>query len=456
MTASSIPTDSDSMGPDAQRVAATLVRLEDVFENAAACGVGPQVRRFVYLAAVAGLEVEKVDLSDSLAVSDSGSDQEVLHIWWYRRSRCGFLVSPGLSELYGAEAVRTLPRAKILRKMDVAETDQYLDGLEAVLGVQHLEDKPGPMAHQRTTDPSPAFEDTAGRSKLRLDKEEIAVSASESGFRGAAPSVSSLSGEEAAAALGTLAPAFEDAIMHGVEPQARRFADLTVAADLEVRWVEELRLLTADWRRTGQALFFLRWNPDGQVTGHLGTEEKQTRHGYVRVDPVEKAFGLRYTKNAGTLPEMNYLPTMSTDEINGHTDSFLDWLETFLATHAVPSRQAEARAESEEDNSTDAMMAAIFSTMSFLWIVLIWYSLVWSNDGFGSTLGNVQADVLLLGVFYLVVPVGVLIYGLKVRRAIRRSGNNQGIELARGAITLAGLAILLALVLTVAEFIRNS
>jgi hypothetical protein len=147
---------------------------------------------------------------------------------------------------------------------------------------------------------------------------------------------------------------------------------------------------------------------------------------------------------------------MSTDEINRSTDAFLDWLETFLATHAVPSRQDEARAEPEEDNSTDAMMAAMYSTMSFLWIGLIWYSVVWTSGGLGSTLGNVQAEVLLLGVFYLVVPVGVLIHGLKVRRTIRRSGSDQGIELARGAVILGELAIVLALVLTVAELIRNS
>jgi hypothetical protein len=153
---------------------------------------------------------------------------------------------------------------------------------------------------------------------------------------------------------------------------------------------------------------------------------------------------------------MDYPPTMNTDEINRYTDSFLDWLETFLATHAIPSRQAEARAESEEDNSTDAMMAAMYSTMSPLWIGLIWYSLVWSKDGFGSTFGNVQAEVLLLGAFYLVVPVGVLIHGLRVRRAFRKSGSDQGIELVRGAVIVAVLAIILALVLTVAELIRNS
>ena len=454
MTASSIPTGSNSMGPDARRVAATLVRFEDVFESASACGVGPQVRRFVYLAAVAGLEVEKVDLSESLAVRDTAKDQELLHMWWYKRSRCGFLVSPGLSELYGAEAVHALPRTKALRKMDVAETDQYLDGLEAVFGVQHLEDKPGPVEHQATTDPSPSFGDTAGRSMPRPDREEFAVPAS--GFRDAAPSVPILTVEELAAALGTLAPAFEDATSCGVEPQARRFAELTVAENLDVKWVEEFRMLTANWRRTGQALFLLRWNLDGQVTGHLGIEEKQTRHGDIRVDPVEKAFGLRYTKEAGTLPEMDYPPTMSTDEINRYTDSFLDWLDTFLGTHAVPSRQAEAVAESEEDNSTDATMAVLYSVMSLLWIGLIWYSVVWAPGGLGSTLGDVQAEVALLGVFYLVVPVWVLIYGLKVRRAFRKSGSDQGAEAARWAVILAVLAIALALVLTVAELIRNS
>ena len=244
--------------------------------------------------------------------------------------------------------------------------------------------------------------------------------------------------------------------MCGVEAQAERFVKLTVAADLEVRWVEELRVLSANWRKTGQALFLLKWNAEGQVTGHLGIEEKRSRNEYVRVDLFEKAFGLRYTKDAGTLPEMDYPSTMSSVEINRYTDSFLDWLETFLATYAVPSRQAEAMAESEEDNSTDAMMAVLYSVMSFLWIGLIWFSVVWTSGGLGSTTGDVQAEVVLLGVFYLVVPVGVLIHSLKVRRAIRRSGSHQGTDTARGAVILAVLAIALALVLTVAELIRNS
>jgi hypothetical protein len=428
MTGSSIPTGSNSMGPDAQRIVAALVRFEDVFKQAAVCGVEPQVRRFVYLSAAAGLDVEKVDLSDSLAVRDSGTEQAVLHMWWYKRSRCGFLVSPGLSELYGAEAVQALPKVKVLRKMDVAETDLFLDGLEAVLGVRSPGDAPDHVGYSGTVEGPHSPGDASSHTKPRSDPVEFA----------------------------TLDPAFEDATVCGVGPQARRFAGLTVAADLDVRWVEELRVLRASWRKTGQTLFLLRWNPDGRVTGHLGTEEKQTRHGDIRVDPVEKAFGLRYTKEAGTLPGMDYPSTMSTAEINRYTDSFLDWLETFLASHAVPSREAEAKAESEEDRFTDAMMAAMYSTMSFLWIGLIWYSLVRSKDGFGSTLGNAQAEVLLLGVFYLVVPVGVLIHGLKVRRTIRRSGSDQGIELARGAVILGELAILLAVVLTVAELIRTS
>jgi len=443
------------MGPDARRVAATLIRFEDVFEQAAACGVGPQVRRFVYLAAAAGLEVEKVDLSDSLAIRHSGTDQEILLMWWYSRSRCNFLVGSGLSELYGAEAVDALPRAKVLRKMDVPETDRYLDGLEAVFGVLSLEDPPDLRDDRGILDSSSPVGATSSPSKLGGDIEEFPAPTSGSGSHNTIPQDPMVSAEEVAAALGALAPAFEDATMCGVEPQARRFAELTVAADLDVKWVEELRLLTANWRKTGQALFLMRWNSDGQVTGHLGIEEKQTKHGPSRVNAVEKAFGLRYSKQAGTLPEMDYTATMGTAEVNRSTDSFLDWLETFLATHAVPSRQTEAKAESEEDNFTDAMMAVLYSVMSLLWIGLIWYSIVWASGGLGSTLGNVQAEVLLLGVFYLVVPVGVLLHSLKVRRSIRRTGSDQGIELVRGAIILSLLAIVLAVVLTVAEFIRN-
>jgi hypothetical protein len=449
MTGSSIPTGSNPMGPDTQRVAAALVRFEDVFEQAAVCGAGPQVRRLVYLAALAGLEVEKVDRSDSLAVCDSGTDQAVLHMWWYKRSRCGFLVSPGLSELYGAEPVQALPKVKVLRKMDVTETDLFLDGLEALLGVRSPGDASDQGERHETVDASNSAEPLSYIG-------EFPVPTPGSGFHDSVPGDSDVSMEELTAAMGALTPAFEDAAVCGVELQAKRFTELTVSADLEVRWVKELRLLSASWPKTGLVLFLLKWNPEGQVTGHLGIEEQGTLQGQARVDPVEKAFGLRYTKEAGTLPEMDYPPTMSTAEINRYTDSFLDWLETFLASHAVPSRQAEAKAESEEDRFTDAMMAAMYSTMSFPWIGLIWYSLVWSKDGFGSTLGNAQAEVLLLGVFYLVVPIGVLIHGLKVRRTIRRSGSDQGIELARGAVILAMLAIILALVLTAAELIRNS
>ena len=452
----SLPTGSNSMGPDARRVAATLLRFQDVFEQAAACGVGPQVRRFVYLAAAAGLELEKVDLSDSLAIRHGGADQEILLMWWYSRSRCNFLVGPGFSELYGAEAVGVLPRAKVLRKMNVTETDQYLDSLEAVFGVLPLDDTPNLHNHRGILDGPSSVGPASSRSKLDGDIEEFPVPTSRSGFRNAIPQDPILSAEEIAAASGVLTPAFEDANMCGVELQVRRFAELTVAADLDVCWVEELRLLTANSRRTSQALFLLRWNPDGQVTGHFGIEENPTGRASARADAVEKAFGLRYTKDVSTLPELDYPATMSTAEVNRSTDSFLDWLETFLATHALPSKQAEVEAESEGGNVSDARMAVLYSVMSFLWIGLIWYSIVWASGELGSTLGDVRAEVVMLGVFYLVVPAGVLIHSLRVRRAIRRSGSDQGIELARGAMILGMLAIALAVMLTLAELIRDS
>ena len=440
---------SYSMSIDEQAVAAILIRFEHVFEMATERGAGPQVRRFVYLTAAAGLEVEKVESSSSLTARRPDTGGELLTMWWYSRSRCNFLVGPGLSEIHGAEAVHALPKTKVLRKMDMAETDRFLDSLESLFDVRSPGDAPDNGEHRETVDAS-------SRAKPLSDIGKFPVPAPRSGFHRSVPGGSDVSREELAAALGVLSPAFRDAAMCGVEAQAERFVKLTVAADLEVRWVEELRVLSANWRKTGQALFLLKWNAEGQVTGHLGIEEKRSRNEYVRVDLFEKAFGLRYTKDAGTLPEMDYPSTMSSVEINRYTDSFLDWLETFLATYAVPSRQAEAMAEPEEDNSTDAMMAVLYSVMSFLWIGLIWFSVVWTSGGLGSTTGDVQAEVVLLGVFYLVVPVGVLIHSLKVRRAIRRSGSHQGTDTARGAVILAVLAIALALVLTVAELIRNS
>jgi hypothetical protein len=142
MTASPIPTGSSSMGPDAQRVAATLVRFEDVIEQAAACGVGPQVRRFVYITAAAGLEIEKVELSDSLTARRRDTGRILLYMWWYSRSRCNFLVEPDLADLCGAEAFGALPKVKVLRKMDVTETDLFLDGLEVLFGVCTPGDSP--------------------------------------------------------------------------------------------------------------------------------------------------------------------------------------------------------------------------------------------------------------------------------------------------------------------------
>jgi len=442
MAASSFPAGSNSMGPDGQRVAATLLRFQDVFEKAATCGVGPQVRRFVYLSAAAGLEVEKVELSDSLTARRRDNGGDLLTMWWYSRSRCNFVVGLGMSELFGAEAVHALPKTKVLRKMDVAETELFLNSLEALFDVRAPGDAPDQGEYK---DPV----DTSSRPKPLSDIGEFPVPAPGSGFNRSVPTSSAVSVEELTAALGVLTPAFQDAAMCGVEVQARRFAELTVAADLEVRWVEELRVLSASWRKTSQALFLLKWNPEGQVTGYLGTEDLGPLRGQVRLDPVEMAFGLRYTKDAGTLPEIDYPSTMSTVEINRYTDAFLDWLETFLSSHAIPSRQAEAKAQTEEDSSTDAMMAVTYSVMSFLWIGLIWFSVVW-------TIGIHELfEVVMLGVFYLVVPVWTLVHGMKVRRSIRKSGSDQGDEGARWAVILAVLAILLALALTLAEFIRS-
>jgi hypothetical protein len=449
VTASSFPTGSNSMGPDAQRVAATLVRFEDVIEQAAACGVGPQVRRFVYITAAAGLEIEKVELSDSLTARQRDTGRILLYMWWYSRSRCNFLVEPDLADLRGAEAFGALPKVKALRKMDVAKTDLFLDGLEALFVVCTPGDAPD---HVELTEIVDASNSVIPPSVSR----EFSVPTPGSGFNNSIPGGSAVSMEELTTALGALTPAFEDAAACGVELQAKRFAELTAAADLHVRWVEELRVLRASWRKTGQTLFLLRWNAEGQVTGHLGVEEQGDPSRADPVDPVEKAFGLRYTKEAGTLPEVDYPFTMSTAEVNRYTDSFLDWLETFLASHTVPSREAEVKAETEEDNSTNASMAIVYSAMSFLWIGLIWFSIVWSKGGLGSTLGDVRAEVVLLGVFYLVVPVGVLIHGLNVRRTIRRSGSAQGAEMARWAVLLGALAIAVALVLTLAELIRST
>ena len=102
------------------------------------------------------------------------------------------------------------------------------------------------------------------------------------------------------------------------------------------------------------------------------------------------------------------------------------------------------------------MMAVLYSVMSFLWIGFVLYEIERGVGGPGSTLADVRAGAVILGVFYLVVPVWVLIHSLRVRRAIRRSGSDQGIELARGAMILGMLAIALAVVLTLAELIRDS
>lgn len=447
---------SSSSDPDEGWVMETLLGFDDVFELAAKRGVSQQVRRFVYLVTAAGLEVGRQELKNSLIVLERDTDRPVLYMWWYSRSRCNFMVDQGLSELYGAEGVDDLPKAKTLHKMDVVETDLYLDGLEALFDVRPFEEIRDHGTHSGVIDPSPSHGDASSVAERGGDIDDREVPTPKPGFLRSSPSDPILSTEELADALGALTPAFEDAAVCGVEPQARRFAELTVAADLEVRWTAELRALTASWRRTGQVLFLMRWNSDGQVTIRRGFEEQEARNGYARVDLVEKAFGLRYTKEAGTLPEMDYAPALSTEEINRHTDSFLDWLETFLATHTVPSRQADAKAESEVANSGDATMAVLYSVMSFLWIGLIWYSIVLTPGGLGSTLGAVRAEAALLGVFYLVVPVGVLIRSLKVRRAIRRSGSDRGIESARAAIILSLLAIVLAVVLTVAELIRST
>ena len=299
MTALSLPTGSNSTGPDAQRIAATLVRFQDVFEHAAACGVGPQVRRFVYLVAAAGLEVEKEEVVDALVAHHRGADQEILRMWWYSRSRCNFLVGPGFSELYGAGAVDVVPRGKVLRKMDVTETDQYLDDLEAAFDMLSLDDTPNLHNQRGILDGPSSVGPASSRSKLEGDIEEFPVPTSGSGFR-------------------------------------------------------------------------------------------------------------------------------------------------------------EAEAEPGEGNVSDAMMAVLYSVMSFLWIGFVLYEIERGVGGPGSTLADIRAGTVILGVFYLVVPVWVLIHSLRVRRAIRRSGSDQGIELARGAMILGMLAIALAVVLTVAELIRDS
>jgi hypothetical protein len=130
--------------------------------------------------------------------------------------------------------------------MDVPETDRYLDGLEAVFGVLSLEDPLDLHDDRGILDSSSSVATASSPSKLRGDIEEFPVPTSRSGFSNTIPEDPMLSAEEVAVALGALAPAFEYATMCGVEPQARRFAELTVAAGLDVKWVEEFRLLTAN------------------------------------------------------------------------------------------------------------------------------------------------------------------------------------------------------------------
>jgi hypothetical protein len=419
------PTD-DATSDDAERLE-KLESLEEAYADAAECGGEPQVRRFVRRVVAAGLEVERFENRRQLVAIWPGTIRHVSEIHWFPKSR--FRLFSGRTGAFGAdedEPLAAVPQAKVVRKMDAVEADRFLDALQTLLLSHRLE---------RTPDNTRLIED------LRAP-----IPPRRSGIQRPVPRVSILSDGELAAALRSLEAAFDDAAECGVEPQARRFAELTAAADLKVRWKKERwgHQLYATWRN--DPVFSLTWNSDGRAAGMLDSYTREHTFGDTNFAEARYAFDLDRDSEADALPRLqDKSGEMDAAKFNAYTDLFLDWLEVFLATHSLPSREADAIWETEDRLSSRGCRAATIALLTPLWFILAVFLLflLLGEFPFSEPVGLVIG-----GLLFLVVPVLAVVMGLRVRQDLREDHSTRSRN-SRSAIRSAWVAIILGTLIIV-------
>jgi hypothetical protein len=393
-------------GPDVESVEVTAPgdgrpvewpqSVEDALTDAAECDAEPQVRRFARLTADAGLEMDWSKNQRRLDANLPGTKKTAFAMYWIPKGRLNMGVyRTGGFGVGESEALRALPKIRAFHPMDPQETDRFLDALEVFLVAHPLKESPD---HSKVTEIGEAPPEPIPR-RLLVRSTQI------------------LSDEELAEAMRSLEKRFEDAAKYGVESQARRFTELTAAADLDVRW--NGRGLDAVWRRTQKPIFFLTWNDRG-VEGGLGVDHGGADFSRWSEVRAEEAFDWEPNRPGALVdaaPGMEYTRKMDTAEINHTTDLFLDWLQEFLASHSIPSREAEASWQTEDRLSNRGCGVTVLALSSIIWLAIVMYLLNLLPEGFfpwGEPIGWAIA-----GLLFLIVPVTAIVKGLAARRDIR-------------------------------------
>lgn len=303
------------------------------------------------------------------------------------------------------------------------EADRIVDGLEGSLASHPLAKAPDCASLKAALeDPIPPLE---------------------SGLQRPVSRISILSVGELDAVMRSLDGAFEDAAECGVESQARRFAELTAAADLQVEWISWLHRIEANWR--SMPVFTLTWFPDGYVYG--GIESETRGQGvdwflYYKTATARDAFDLHGDRELPDLRDRR--GEMDTVRLNAYTDLFLDWLEVFLATHSLPSREAEATHQTEERLSKRGWRAAKLALLTPLWFIFAVFLLFLLPGEYSF---REPVGLVVWGLLFLVVPVLAVVLGFKARREIGRYDGTRS-RSTRSAIRSAWVAIILGSLIT--------
>lgn len=406
---------------------AALQALTGAFEDAVERDCEPQVERFARLTLTAGLEIEWVSPMHQFAAIWPGTEERVFTMLWYSRSR--FSVSVAHVDAFGVfgedgyRALTALPKTKTVRKMDIVETDRFLDALEVFLAAHPLKESPD---HSKAGEIVDASQEPTPR-RLLVRTTQI------------------LSDDELAEAMRSLEKRFDKAAEFGVEPQARRFAELTAAADLDVRW--NGRGLDAVWRRTRSVLFYLNWDYRGWAKVGYGTHRETVGDGMavvVNADEVDWDINWRAAQ-ANASPKMGYTRKMDAAEINHITDLYLDWLQEYLATHALPSREDEAIHQKERRLSNRSSRAVTLAFLTPIWVILSVFLLLLLP---GQISFNEPVGLVMQGLLFSVVPVLAVVMGLKARRDLREDDSTRS-RSRRSDIRTAWVAIILGTLITV-------
>ncbi len=404
---------------------AALQALTGAIEDAVERDCEPQVERFARLTLTAGLEIEWVSPMRQFAAIWPGTEERVFTMWWYSKSR--FSVAVALVGAFGEDgdsALMALPRTKILRKMDVVETDRFLDALEVFLVAHPLRESPD---HSKVTEIVDASQESTPR-RLLVRSTQI------------------VSDEDLAEVMRPLEKRFDKAAEFGVESQARRFAELTAAADLDVRW--NGRGLDAVWRRTRSVLFYLNWDYRGWAKGGLGIDSGSTEFGGWSKVRAEEAFDWEPNLRGAlvdAVPGMGYTRKMDAAEINRTTDSFLDWLQEFLATHALPTREDEEIHQKDRRLSNRSGRALTLVLLTPIWVILSVFLLLLLP---GQIAFSEPVGLVMQGLLFSVVPVLAVVMGLKARRGLSEDDSTRS-RSRRSDIRTAWAAIILGTLITI-------